>query len=82
VFSHFFLDGLAFISGSSSCLRAFLFNDFIIVYVLVVPGVLIDTLFVERDELRKDIEQLCMQQAGPGYVSVATRMLTQRYVHI
>ncbi|PWZ53530.1 hypothetical protein Zm00014a_014145 [Zea mays] len=66
------------ISGSSSSLRAFLFNDFIIVYVLVVQGVLIDTLFVERDELRKDIEQLCMQQAGPGYVSVATRMLTQR----
>uniref|UniRef100_I1PCI7 Uncharacterized protein n=1 Tax=Oryza glaberrima TaxID=4538 RepID=I1PCI7_ORYGL len=34
---------------------------------------------VERDELRKDIEQLCMQQqAGPGYVSVATRMLSQR----
>uniref|UniRef100_A0A0E0D2G4 Uncharacterized protein n=1 Tax=Oryza meridionalis TaxID=40149 RepID=A0A0E0D2G4_9ORYZ len=32
----------------------------------------------ERDELRKDIEQLCMQQAGPGYVSVATRMLSQR----
>lgn len=32
----------------------------------------------ERDELRKDIEQLCMQQSGPGYVSVATRMLSQR----
>ncbi|XP_021318537.1 uncharacterized protein LOC8073427 isoform X5 [Sorghum bicolor] len=32
----------------------------------------------KRDALRKDIEQLCMQQAGPGYVSVATRMLTQR----
>lgn len=32
----------------------------------------------ERDELRKDIEQLCMQQAGPGYISVATRMLSQR----
>ncbi|KAM0857577.1 hypothetical protein ACQ4PT_048383 [Festuca glaucescens] len=32
----------------------------------------------ERDELRKDIEQLCMQQSEPGYVSVATRMLSQR----
>jgi hypothetical protein len=44
--------------------------------------VLIDTLLAERDELRKDIEQLCMQQAGPGYVSVATRMLSQRCFHI
>lgn len=44
--------------------------------------VLIDTLFAERDELRKDIEQLCMQQTGPGYVSVATRMLSQRCFHI
>jgi hypothetical protein len=35
--------------------------------------------FVERDELRKDIEQLCMQQAGPGYLAVATRMHFQRY---
>ncbi|CAI8587284.1 unnamed protein product [Vicia faba] len=32
----------------------------------------------ERDELRKDIEQLCMQQAGPGYLAVATRMHFQR----
>ncbi|CAL5328058.1 unnamed protein product [Camellia sinensis] len=32
----------------------------------------------ERDELRKDIEQLCMQQAGPGYLVVATRMHFQR----
>ncbi|GJN12698.1 hypothetical protein PR202_ga31003 [Eleusine coracana subsp. coracana] len=32
----------------------------------------------ERDELKKDIEQLCMQQAGAVYISVATRMLTQR----
>ncbi|CAL5328132.1 unnamed protein product [Camellia sinensis] len=31
-----------------------------------------------RDELRKDIEQLCMQQAGPGYLAVATRMHFQR----
>ncbi|CAL5421785.1 unnamed protein product [Camellia sinensis] len=31
-----------------------------------------------RDELRKDIEQLCMQQAGPGYLVVATRMHFQR----
>lgn len=32
----------------------------------------------EREELRKDIEQLCMQNSGPGYVSVATRMHFQR----
>ncbi|XP_028788558.1 centriolin isoform X1 [Neltuma alba] len=32
----------------------------------------------ERDELRKDIEQLCMQQAGPGYLAVVTRMHFQR----
>uniref|UniRef100_A0A0D9Z991 Uncharacterized protein n=1 Tax=Oryza glumipatula TaxID=40148 RepID=A0A0D9Z991_9ORYZ len=39
----------------------------------------VEELQRERDELRKDIEQLCMQQqAGPGYVSVATRMLSQR----
>lgn len=35
--------------------------------------------FIERDELRKDIEQLCMQQAGPSYLAVATRMHFQRY---
>lgn len=35
--------------------------------------------FAERDELRKDIEQLCMQQSGPGYLAVATRMHFQRY---
>ncbi|XP_062215283.1 uncharacterized protein LOC133915904 isoform X2 [Phragmites australis] len=38
----------------------------------------VEDLQRERDELRKDIEQLCMQQAGPGYISVATRMLSQR----
>ncbi|KAJ8769025.1 hypothetical protein K2173_024021 [Erythroxylum novogranatense] len=32
----------------------------------------------ERDELRKDIEQLCIQQAGPSYLVVATRMHFQR----
>ncbi|GFY90058.1 myosin heavy chain-like protein [Actinidia rufa] len=32
----------------------------------------------ERDELRKDIEQLCVQQAGPSYLAVATRMHFQR----
>ncbi|KAJ4963383.1 hypothetical protein NE237_023322 [Protea cynaroides] len=32
----------------------------------------------ERDELRKDIEQLCLQQAGPSYLVVATRMHFQR----
>ncbi|XP_023553791.1 kinetochore protein SLK19 isoform X1 [Cucurbita pepo subsp. pepo] len=38
----------------------------------------IQSLEHERDELRKDIEQLCMQQSGPGYLSVATRMHFQR----
>ncbi|KAM6558322.1 hypothetical protein CsatA_027561 [Cannabis sativa] len=32
----------------------------------------------ERDELHKDIEQLCMQQAGPGYLAVATKMHFKR----
>ncbi|GFP88640.1 hypothetical protein PHJA_001007700 [Phtheirospermum japonicum] len=32
----------------------------------------------ERSELHKDIEQLCMQQAGPAYLGVATRMHFQR----
>ncbi|KAG8368490.1 hypothetical protein BUALT_Bualt15G0051100 [Buddleja alternifolia] len=32
----------------------------------------------ERDELHKDVEQLCMQQAGPAYIGVATRMHFQR----
>ncbi|KAJ6671108.1 MYOSIN HEAVY CHAIN-LIKE PROTEIN [Salix viminalis] len=32
----------------------------------------------ERDELHKDIEQLCMHQAGPGYLAAATRMHFQR----
>lgn len=35
---------------------------------------------VERDELRKDIEQLCMHQGGPGYLAVVTRMHFQRYM--
>ncbi|CAL5387353.1 unnamed protein product [Camellia sinensis] len=34
--------------------------------------------YKQHDELRKDIEQLCMQQAGPGYLDVATRMHFQR----
>lgn len=38
------------------------------------------TLFSERDELHKDIEQLCMQQAGPGYLAVATKMHFQRFI--
>nr|GMC78470.1 liprin-alpha-2-like isoform X1 [Ipomoea batatas] len=32
----------------------------------------------ERDDLHKDIEQLCMQQAGPAYLGVATRMHLHR----
>lgn len=38
----------------------------------------IEHLEHERDELRKDIEQLCMQQAGPSYLGIATRMHFQR----
>ncbi|WOK92363.1 myosin-10 [Canna indica] len=38
----------------------------------------IEQLKRERDELRKDIEQLCMQQAGSSYLAVATRMHFQR----
>ncbi|XP_038973043.1 myosin-10-like isoform X2 [Phoenix dactylifera] len=38
----------------------------------------IEQLERERDELRKDIEQLCIQQAGPSYLPVATRMHFQR----
>ncbi|KAK7253193.1 hypothetical protein RIF29_37713 [Crotalaria pallida] len=38
----------------------------------------IQLLEQERDSLRKDIEQLCMQQAGPGYLAVVTRMHSQR----
>ncbi|RAL39633.1 hypothetical protein DM860_003166 [Cuscuta australis] len=32
----------------------------------------------ERDDLHKDIEQLCLQQGGPGYLGVATRMHLHR----
>ncbi|KAK4777572.1 hypothetical protein SAY87_017759 [Trapa incisa] len=38
----------------------------------------IQQLAHERDELRKDIEQLCIQQAGPSYLVVATKMHFQR----
>lgn len=32
----------------------------------------------EKDELHKDIEQLCMQQAGPSYIDFATKMYCRR----
>uniref|UniRef100_A0A803MC16 Uncharacterized protein n=1 Tax=Chenopodium quinoa TaxID=63459 RepID=A0A803MC16_CHEQI len=32
----------------------------------------------EKDELQKDIEQLCMQQAGPSYITFATQMYCRR----
>ncbi|XP_024960228.1 paramyosin isoform X2 [Cynara cardunculus var. scolymus] len=38
----------------------------------------IELLERERDELRNDIEQMCMQHAGPSYAGVATRMHFQR----
>ena len=60
-----------FLFDSLSCFWiSYLFND--IWYWVFLS-------FVERDELRKDIEQLCIQQAGPSYLVVATRMHFQRY---
>ncbi|XP_011628041.1 polyamine-modulated factor 1-binding protein 1 isoform X1 [Amborella trichopoda] len=38
----------------------------------------VEQLERERDELRKDIEQLCMQQSGPGYLGVVGRIYLQR----
>ncbi|KAI3903348.1 hypothetical protein MKW98_032002 [Papaver atlanticum] len=38
----------------------------------------IQQLEQERDALHKDIEQLCMQQAGPGFLAIATRLHFQR----
>ncbi|XP_020241280.1 myosin-2 heavy chain isoform X2 [Asparagus officinalis] len=38
----------------------------------------VEQLQHERAELQKDIEQLCLQQAGPGYLAAATRMHFQR----
>ncbi|KAG5625308.1 hypothetical protein H5410_010526 [Solanum commersonii] len=32
----------------------------------------------ERDELHKDIEQLCMQQSGPGYIGLPTHVPLHR----
>ncbi|KAJ4815367.1 myosin heavy chain-like protein [Rhynchospora pubera] len=42
----------------------------------------VEQLQRERDELKKDIEQLCMQQAGPGYLSMATQMHSQRAANL
>ncbi|KAI3851740.1 hypothetical protein MKX03_005414 [Papaver bracteatum] len=38
----------------------------------------IQQLEQERDALQKDIEQLCRQQAGPGFLAIATRLHFQR----
>ncbi|XP_026393397.1 cingulin-like isoform X1 [Papaver somniferum] len=38
----------------------------------------IQQLEQERDALHKDIEQLCMQQSGPGFLAIATRLHFQR----
>lgn len=38
----------------------------------------IEQLEHERGELQRDIEQLCMQQSGSGYVGVITRIQAQR----
>ncbi|KAF3323326.1 myosin-2 heavy chain [Carex littledalei] len=42
----------------------------------------VEQLQRERDELKKDIEQLCMQQAGPGYLSMAAQMHSQRTANL
>ncbi|KAJ3673151.1 hypothetical protein LUZ60_006525 [Juncus effusus] len=42
----------------------------------------VEQLQRERDELRKDIEQLCIQQAGPAYLSFATQMHFQRTANL
>ncbi|CAO2815883.1 unnamed protein product [Amaranthus hypochondriacus] len=38
----------------------------------------IQELEKERDDLQKDIEELCMKQAGPGYVAFATQLYCRR----
>ncbi|KAH9303735.1 hypothetical protein KI387_008139, partial [Taxus chinensis] len=38
----------------------------------------IEQLEQEREELHRDIEQLCMQQAGTGYIGIITRIQAQR----
>lgn len=38
----------------------------------------IEQLEHERGELQRDIEQLCMQQSGSGYIGVITRIQAQR----
>ncbi|KAJ9551988.1 hypothetical protein OSB04_016033 [Centaurea solstitialis] len=38
----------------------------------------IELLERERNELRNDVEQMCMQHAGPSYAAVASRMHFQR----
>lgn len=42
----------------------------------------IELLERERNELRNDIEQICMQHAGPSYAAVATRMHFQRTANL
>lgn len=38
----------------------------------------IEQLEHEREELQRDIEQLCMQQSGSGYIGIITRIQAQR----
>ena len=34
----------------------------------------IEQLEPDREELQRDIEQLCMQQSGSGYIGIITRV--------
>ncbi|KAF9621170.1 hypothetical protein IFM89_016664 [Coptis chinensis] len=59
--------------------RGILFSLSLSLYIYIcLLERLSNLILLERDELRKDIEQLCLQQAGPSYLAVATRMHFQR----
>jgi hypothetical protein len=49
-----------------------------LMYVEYEHSIFFYFLSPERNELQKDIEQLCMQQGGPSILGVAARMHFQR----
>jgi len=53
-----------------------------LMYVEYEHSIFFYFLSPERNELQKDIEQLCMQQGGPSILGVATRMHFQRYLMV
>ncbi|CAL5340442.1 unnamed protein product [Camellia sinensis] len=63
------------LNGQRIPIKSFL--DYVNLYLQSASKARLDAL-PQRDELHKDIEQLCMQQASPGYLAVATRMHFQR----